>query len=155
MREMRLRRRRITQDRAEVAVYFRRGTLFIRAMDETDVLWMGSDAVWTLPDHSDAHEIGNALLRAAESCSRVPYRIRGELEGMRPLLEAANVRSHKAFTEGARLVNAQRRGTEWRVTPTRREGKSFSDKPDEALVLTAPGPTQLADALSVAVSRSE
>jgi hypothetical protein len=131
------------------------GTLFIRAMDETDVLWMGSDAVWTLPEHADADEIGDTLLRAAESCRRVPYRMRGELEGMRPLFEAANVRSHKAFAEGTRLVDAHRRGSESGLTPTRREGKSFAHKPDEALVLVAPGPAELADALRVAVSRSE
>ena len=46
---------------ALVAVYSRKGMLFIWAMNETDVLWQGSDAVWTLPDHSDADDIGDAL----------------------------------------------------------------------------------------------
>jgi len=41
---------------AQVAVYSRKGTLFIWAMDETEVLWQGSQAVWTLSDDSDAHE---------------------------------------------------------------------------------------------------
>ena len=128
--------------------------LFIWAMNETDVLWQGSEAVWTLPDHSDAHHIGEALFQAADSSRRVPYRTRGELEGMRPVLEAAKVRTHKAFTEGARLVEAERRGAEWRVTPTRREGKSFSHEPDQAIVLMAPGATELGDALNLAMNRS-
>jgi hypothetical protein len=139
---------------ALVAVYSRKGTLFFWAFNETDVLWQGSEAVWTLPEDRDASDVGDALFQAADSSGRAPYHIRGELDGMRPVLDAARVRSHKAFAEGARLVEAERRGAEWLLTPTRRKGKSFLHEPDQALVLIAPGAAELGDALKLAMNRS-
>ena len=71
---------------------------------------------------------------------------------MRPLLEPANVRSHKAFTTGTHLVAIGRLGAEWRITPTRRDGKSFDHKPDEAIVLIEPQPERLGHAVSVVLA---
>ena len=61
--------------RARVAIYRRRGKLFIQAVNETDVMWMASDAVWTLEAHADHRALGAALMRAADASRRVPFAV--------------------------------------------------------------------------------
>jgi hypothetical protein len=58
----------------------------------------------------------------------------GELEAMRPLLDASGVRSHSSFVRDALLVTARRKQPVWSVTPWRREGKAFRPGPGELVV---------------------
>lgn len=117
---------------ALATVYLREGRILVQASDRTEWrtagFWVAAPHVVSLDAVSDAVAIGQAVLDTlARSRVEVPVPGRGaDLDA--PLLQAAGVRSHRAFMTGTRACWVNREKSGLRIDPLRNGGASGEDR---------------------------
>jgi hypothetical protein len=131
----------LQSDLHRAAVYQLKDRILVHPWQQTPAgLGIASGPYVSLPLDADAAALGSAVLAAlSRSGQTVPHP--SDWKGLSaPRLEAAGVRSEKAFQSGARSVDVERDDRAFRIEPSRNGGskgdaKGFVPMPELAMSL--------------------
>lgn len=138
-------------------LYARGDDFFVSHLSRTtDHLWLGQVPVVRVPQTADDRALYEAV-RGALDRSKTDIDRPADLSHlMDPVLEAAGVKSQRAFHQGARSVTIEEQDDgRIVVEPSRRHGTEFIHLRDLDITIDRPQPAELAAAIRRAVDNSE